>query len=29
MLPPSPLTVPDVQISRIRFFMGEVRCQVA
>jgi hypothetical protein len=25
MLPPSPLTVPDVQISRIRFFTEEVR----
>src|SRR5579871_5443278 len=26
MLPPSPLTDPDVQISRIRFFAGELRC---
>ena len=25
MLPPSPLTDPDVQISRIRFFTGELR----
>ena len=27
MLPPPPLTVPDVQISRIRFFTGEFRSQ--
>ena len=27
MLPPSPLTDPDVQISRFRFFMEEVRSQ--
>jgi hypothetical protein len=25
MLPSPPLTVPDVQISRIRFFTGELR----
>ena len=27
MLPPSPLTDPDVQISRFRFFMEELRSQ--
>jgi len=27
MLPPSPLTDPDVQISRFRFLAGELRSQ--
>jgi hypothetical protein len=27
MLPPPPLTVPDVQDYRIRFFTGELRSQ--
>jgi hypothetical protein len=27
MLPPPPLTDPDVQISRVRFFTGELRSQ--
>jgi hypothetical protein len=29
MSPPSPLTDPDVQISRFRFFMEELRSRMA